>query len=68
MALAYFLYRFPNEESRQEIRSLQGLLIYFLRLRCWNWNRNFLGNLCAYKLVPDWIFNLCTTDGTLQII
>jgi hypothetical protein len=68
MALAYFLYRFPNEESRREIRSLQGLLIFFLRRKCWNWNRNFLGNLCAYKLVPDWIFNLCTTDGTLQTI
>jgi hypothetical protein len=65
MALAYFRYRYPDEESRQELRSFQGTLIYFLRKKCWNLNQNFLGNLCAYELVPDWVFNLCLSDQTL---
>jgi hypothetical protein len=64
MALVYFLFRFPDEPSREEICSLQGTLIYFLRKKCWNWNPNFIGNLCAYKLVPDWVFNLCLSDKT----
>lgn len=68
MAIAYFLYRFPDEPSRQEIRSFQGTLIYFLRKQCWNRNQNFLTNLCAYKLVPDWVLNLCQDDRTLQLI
>lgn len=68
MALAYFLFRFPDEQSREEIRSLQGTLIYFLRKKCWNRNPNFLGNLCAYKLVPDWVFNLCVSDKTLDFV
>jgi hypothetical protein len=67
MAIAYFLFRFPDEQSRQEIRTLQGTLIYFLRKQCWNQNQNFLGNLCAYKLVPDWVFNLCLSDQTLDL-
>jgi hypothetical protein len=65
MALAYFRYRYPDEESRRELRSFQGTLIYFLRKKCWNLNQNFLGNLCAYELVPDWVFNLCLSDQTL---
>lgn len=68
IAIAYFLFRFPDEASRQEIRTLQGTLIYFLRKKCWNQNQNFLGNLCAYKLVPDWVFTLCLSDQTLQLV
>ena len=67
MAIAYFLFRFPDEPSRQEIRSFQGTLIYFLRKKCWNRNPNFLTNLCAYKLVPDWVLNLCQGDRTLDL-
>lgn len=68
LAIAYFLFRFPDEPSRQEIRSFQGTLIYFLRKKCWNWNQNFLINLCAYQLVPDWVLNLCQDDQTLQLL
>jgi hypothetical protein len=66
LALAYFLFRYPNEESREEIRTVQGTLIYFLRQKCWNWNQNFLGNLGAYRLVPDWVIKLCISDETLD--
>jgi hypothetical protein len=67
LALAYFLFRYPDSESREELRTVQGTLIYFLRQKCWNWNQNFLGNLCAYKLVPDWVVNLCMDDQTLDL-
>jgi hypothetical protein len=66
LALAYFLFRYPDEESREEIRTVQGTLIYFLRQKCWNWNQNFLGNLAAYRLVPDWVIKLCISDDTLD--
>jgi hypothetical protein len=66
LAIAYFLFRFPDEQSREEIRTLQGTLIYFLRKKCWNSNQNFLGNLGAYRLVPDWVLNLCLDDQTLD--
>lgn len=68
IALAYFQYRFPDQESRREIRSFQGTLIYFLRKRCWNWNINFLMNLNAYRLVPDWVLTLCSRDHTLDAV
>lgn len=66
IALAYFQYRYPDEESRQEIRSYQGTLIYFLRKKCWNLNINFLMNLSAYILVPDWVMKLCLGDQSLE--
>jgi hypothetical protein len=66
IALAYFQYRYPDSESRQEIRSFQGTLIYFLRKKCWNLNINFLMNLNAYRLVPDWVLELCHLDQTLD--
>lgn len=68
MALAYFQFRFPDEQSRLELRSLQGLLIYFLKRKCWNLNANFLGNICAYRIVPDWVFNLCLSDNSLDFV
>jgi hypothetical protein len=68
LAIAYFLFRFPDEQSREELRTLQGTLIYFLRKKCWNWNQNFLGNLCAYKLVPDWVLNMSQGDRTLDFV
>ena len=67
LAIAYFLFRFPDEESRREIRSLQGLLIYFLRKQCWNLNPNFLVNICAYKILPDWVMQLCENDYSLEL-
>jgi len=67
LAIAYFLFRFPDEESRREIRSLQGLLIYFLRKQCWNLNQNFLINICAYKFLPDWVMELCENDYSLEL-
>lgn len=67
LAIAYFLFRFPDEESRREIRSLQGLLIYFLRKQCWNINQNFLINICAYKILPDWVMQLCENDYSLDL-
>jgi hypothetical protein len=66
LAIAYFLFRYPDSESREEIRTVQGTLIYFLRQKCWNWNQNFLGNLGAYRLVPDWVIKLCISDDTLD--
>ncbi len=66
IALAYFQFRYPDEESRLEIRSFQGTLIYFLRKRCWNANINFLMNLNVYKIVPDWVLDLCSGDHTLD--
>jgi hypothetical protein len=66
IALAYFQYRYPDQESQLEIRSLQGTLIYFLRKQCWNQNINFLMNLNAYKIVPDWVLTLCLGDDTLD--
>lgn len=66
IALAYFKYRFPDQESQIGIRSLQGTLIYFLRKQCWNRNINFLLNLRAYKIVPDWVLDLCLKDDTLD--
>ncbi len=68
IAIAYFLYRYPDEESRKELRSFQGTLIFFLRKKCWNMNENFLLSLCAYKLVPDWVLNLCCSDQTLDLM
>lgn len=68
LAIAYFLYRFPDEESRRELRSFQGTLIYFLRKQCWNWNLNFLGNVWAYKLLPDWALKLCVQDDSLEVV
>jgi hypothetical protein len=67
LAIAYFLFRFPDEESRREIRSLQGLLIHFLRKQCWNLNQNFLINICAYKFLPDWVMQLCEKDYSLDL-
>ena len=67
LAIAYFLFRFPDEESRREIRSMQGLLIYFLRKQCWNMNQNFLINICAYKFLPDWVMQLCENDYSLDL-
>jgi len=67
LAIAYFLFRFPDEESRREIRSMQGLLIYFLRKQCWNVNPNFLINICAYKILPDWVLELCENDYSLDL-
>lgn len=66
IALEYFKYRYPDQESREEIRSFQGTLIYFLRQKCWNWNNNFLMRLCAYQIVPDWVLDLCLKDETLD--
>lgn len=66
IALAYFKYRFPDQESQLEIRSLQGTLIYFLRKQCWNQNINFLMNLNVYKILPDWVFDLCLGDHSLD--
>lgn len=66
IALAYFQFRYPDQESQLEIRSLQGTLIYFLRKQCWNQNINFLMNLNVYKIVPDWVLDLCLGDHTLD--
>jgi hypothetical protein len=45
-----------NSPGKKGIRNLEF---------SWNLNQNFLGNLCAYELVPDWVFNLCLSDQTL---
>lgn len=65
IALEYFKYRFPDRESKLEIRSLQGTLIYFLRQQCWNENFNFLMHLNVYKILPDWVLDLCLEDYSL---
>lgn len=62
LALAYFQYRFPDELSRLEIRSYQGMLIHFLRQQCWNLNERFIHRLSQCKLVPDWVLQLCQGD------
>lgn len=68
IALAYFRFRFPDRESQLEIRSFQGTLIYFLRQQCWNYNINFLMYLGIYKIVPDWVIDLCHKDDSLDLV
>lgn len=71
MAFAAFPFAFhrvlpPTKRSHLpsfEVRSSpSNQLIYFLKEKCWNWNTNFLGSLCAYNLVPEWVLDLCI-DG-----
>lgn len=68
LALAYFQYRFPDELSRLEIRSYQGMLIHFLKEHCWNWNRNFLRMVDMSNLVPEWVKQLCAEDDVLELV
>lgn len=52
IAIAYFLFRHPDEKAKNKVRSPQGWLIYCLCNEAWKENRRFYNHLCAYNIVP----------------
>lgn len=53
IAIAYFLFRHPDEKSRAKVRSPQGWLIHSLCNDTWLTNKSFLGHVFAYNILPQ---------------